>query len=467
MFGLTPGKSAAGLDAQFVKTLYKIFSSERVSTEPVDCLTYSYDATKKEYPPQAVVWPTTAHEIANLLKAANEYKVPLYPRGGGTGLTGGALATHGGILVSMERMAEVLELDEENRLITAQPGIPLGELKSLVQEKGLFYPPDPSSAKSASLGGTLAECAGGLNCVKYGTTKDWVQSIEAVLPTGEIIHVGTKARKSVVGYNLLQLIIGSEGTLAFITKATLRLIPYPEHRETFIALFDTVKDSSYAVRSILSSGVVPCALEFIDRKCLEAGNEYAQKHTIPIAEALLIVECDGYNKSDVEKDLEVLMQSCREQGATSIQQAHNEQERINLWAIRKTLSPAMYTKAPFKTNEDVCVPIASYPDLMERAYEISQKHNVLTLCFGHAGDGNIHVNFMSHKEKDPDVEVAVHELFQSVVDMGGSISGEHGIGIMKLPYLHLELGERERQLLKDIKYLFDPNLILNPEKIIA
>lgn len=455
------------LDKSFLKRLRDIFTAERLSIEPVDLLTYAYDATKKEYPPHVVVWPETDEEIAALMKTAGEYNVPVYPRGGGTGLTGGALATRGGILMSLERMAEIIEVDEENRLVTVQPGITLGALKSEVQKHGLMYPPDPSSAKTASLGGTLAECAGGLNCVKYGTTKDWVQSIRAVLPTGEKIKAGTKARKNVVGYNLLQLIIGSEGTLATITEATLRLIPNPTSQATFIALFESVADSAQAVQAMLKSGVTPCALEFIDRKCLEAGNEYAKDKYIPLAEALLLVEVDGYIKHLVNDDLNSLMEVCREYGAYEIKLSQNEKERADLWAIRRTLSPAMYTKAPFKTNEDICVPVSRYPDILEKAYEISERYNILTLCFGHAGDGNIHVNFMSHDQKDPAVESAVKELFEAVVEMQGSISGEHGIGITKAPYLSLELGESERKLLSDIKQLFDPHHILNPGKIIA
>ncbi|MEW6237912.1 MAG: FAD-binding oxidoreductase [Candidatus Omnitrophota bacterium] len=462
-----PDHSNKPLDKAFIKILRGLFPSERLSADPVDLLTYSYDATKKEYLPQMVVWAENAEEISALLRAACEYQVPVYPRGGGTGLSGGALATHGGVLLSMERMDKILNLDEENRLLTAQPGVPLGVLKAAAQKRGLFYPPDPSSAKTASLGGTLAECAGGLNCVKYGTTKDWIQSIQAVLPTGEIVKAGTKARKNVVGYNLLQLLIGSEGTLAVITEATVRLIPNPSAHSAFAALFDSIDDSSQAVQAILKSGVTPCALEFIDRQCLEAANEYVQDRRIPIAEALLLVETDGFDELLVGQDARALADICRQQGASEIRPAQTEEERQALWDIRRSLSPAMYAKAPFKTNEDVCVPVSAYPLLMQKAYEISERHRVMTLCFGHAGDGNIHVNFMSRLENDPSVIAAVKDLFRAVVDMGGSISGEHGIGIAKAPYISFELGECERKLITDIKRLFDPHNILNPEKIVV
>ncbi|MGI6454547.1 MAG: FAD-binding oxidoreductase [bacterium] len=448
-----------------LKELKGIFG-ERISQEDVDLVTYAYDATKKSYPPRVVVWAQTAEEISALMKLACEHRVPVYPRGGGTGLSGGALALQGGILLSLERMNRILSIDEGNRLVTAEPGIMLGTLKSEVQKRGLFYPPDPSSAKTASLGGTLAECAGGLNCVKYGTTKDWVQRVKAVLPTGEIISAGSKARKSVTGYNLLQLLIGSEGTLAVITEAVLRVIPFPNEKATFIALFDSVAQSSEAVEAMLNSGVTPSTMEFIDRPCLEAANSYIKDHTIPVVEALLLIETDGQDSRRVQEEATILAEICRQHGATSIQYASRAEEREALWYVRRNLSPAMYAKAPHKTNEDICVPIAQFPRILERAYEIGRKYNIMTLCFGHVGDGNIHVNFMTSKEFDEDVDAAVRELFQETVALGGSISGEHGIGITKAPYLSYEMGARERLLIRQIKQLFDPQNILNPGKIL-
>ncbi|MBN2328132.1 MAG: FAD-binding protein [Candidatus Omnitrophica bacterium] len=462
-----PTTEPVKISPSLLKSLKKVFTPERVSNDPVDLMTYAYDATRHHYPPQVVVWAETAEEISGLMKLACEYKVPVYPRGGGTGHTGGALALQGGILLSMERMAAIRSIDADNRLVTAQTGIPLGSLKTAVQKEGLFYPPDPSSAKTASLGGTLAECAGGLNCVKYGTTKDWIQSLEAVLPTGEIIHLGSKARKNVVSFNLVQLLIGSEGILAVITEATLRLIPYPAHRTTFIALFDSVDDSAQAVRAILGSGALPCALEFIDRLSLEAANAHNPEAGLPIAEALLLIEIDGLDPADVQEDKAALIEICQSKGAVQITEADDDQERERLWDIRRSLSPAMFAKAPFKTNEDICVPISAFPAMLEHAYAISRKYGVFALCFGHAGDGNLHVNFMSHDEQDPKVEQAVDELFQRTVSLNGSISGEHGVGISKAPYLSYEMGKREQQLLLDIKRVFDPHNILNPGKIVT
>ena len=455
------------INASLFKALRKALSKERVSSEEVDLMTYAYDATRNHYPPQVVVWPESTEEISAVMKLACEYKTPVYPRGGGTGHTGGALALAGGILLSLERMSKILEIDKDNRLVRTQPGIPLGELKSAVQKEGLFYPPDPSSAKTASLGGTLAECAGGLNCVKYGTTKDWIQSVEAVLPTGEIIHAGTKARKNVVGYNLLQLLVGSEGTLAIITEATMQLVPFPAHRATFVALFDSVNQSALSVRAILNSGTLPCALEFIDRLSLEAANAHKPEANLPIADGLLLIETDGFNQDEVRRDLDILAGICKANGATKITESQNDSEREKLWDIRRSLSPAMFAKAPFKTNEDICVPVAAFPQMLEEAYKISRKYDIFTLCFGHAGDGNLHVNFMSHNEIDSKVEQAVSDLFKKTVELGGSISGEHGIGISKQPYIAYEMSETELGLLTKIKAVFDPHNILNPGKIVA
>lgn len=454
------------INSHHLSELQSILSPDRVSNDPVDVMTYSYDATQKEYPPQVVVWVESAEEVSQVLRYANEHKIPVYARGGGTGLTGGSLAIHGGIALCTSKMNRIILIDADNHYVEAEAGIVLEDLKKTLQEQNLFYPPDPSSAKTAQLGGCLAECAGGLNCVKYGTTKDWVLGIEAVLSNGDIIHSGAKVRKSVVGYNLTQLFIGSEGTLGIITKATLRLIPYPKHRATFLALFDSVKNAAQSSVDILQSGVTPMALEFIDRPCLEAVNEYMKGADMPLAEAVLLIETDGYEQEQVESELQVLQNICQKNGATKINHAQNDSERMHLWKVRKNLSPAMYAKAPYKTNEDICVPITKLPEILEKAYDIGNRSNIPALCFGHAGDGNIHVNYMTHTQHDPAVEQAVHDLFYATVECGGSISGEHGIGITKAPFIHLELGENERVLHKQIKQLFDPNNILNPGKFI-
>lgn len=451
---------------QDIQSLRSLLSPDQVSNDPVDQMTYSYDASQRQSAPQAVVWIKSTEDVSKVLKYANEHKIPVYARGGGTGLTGGAIPVHGGIALCTSKMNQIINIDAENHFVEVEAGIVLLDMKNRLEEQGLFYPPDPSSAKTAQLGGTLAECAGGLNCVKYGITKDWVLGLEAVMANGDIINIGAKVRKCVVGYNLTQLLVGSEGTLGVITKATLRLIPLPKHQATFLALFNSAIDAAQTSVDILQSGITPKALEFIDRYCLEAVNSYMHGADMPLADAVLLIETDGFDQDIVQRDIEVLQEICKKNNATEIKVANDNDERTHLWKVRKALSPAMHAKAPYKTNEDICVPITKLPEILEKTYAIGEKANIPTLCFGHAGDGNIHVNFMTHTQFDPVVEQAVHDMFIATIECGGTISGEHGIGLSKAPFIKLELGENVRKVHKQIKSLFDPNNILNPGKFI-
>lgn len=460
---MTEARISRELEEEFRSFL----GTKGVSTDELDLVTYAYDATRKNFPPWAIVWPTTTEQVSRVMRIATRERIPVYPRGSGSGLTGGALATAGGILLTLEHMNRMIEIDTANRTVTAQPGILLGELKEAVQAEGLFYPPDPSSVKIASLGGTIAECAGGLNCVKYGTTKDYVLTVEAVLADGDVIRIGSRARKSVSGYNLLQLLVGSEGTLAIITEATLRLLPYPPYRCTFLAGFDSIEEAGGAVVAILDSPVVPSALEFIDRISLECVNAYLGSGKIPIVEAVLLGEVDGFDLGMVYEDAKRVGAICSERGARTVRSAQNPQERETLWDVRRNLGPAMFQKGPIKHNEDICVPLAEFPNMLKEVYEIADRHEAVAICFGHAGDGNLHVNFMSHSEEDPAVQKGIKELFRRAVARGGTISGEHGIGITKAEFLHLEWGERETDLMRGIKKTFDPLNILNPGKIFA
>ncbi|MFH1738180.1 MAG: FAD-linked oxidase C-terminal domain-containing protein [bacterium] len=457
---------ATGITQELATELRSFLGAEGISTDELDLVTYAYDATRKNYPPWAVVWPTETAQVSRIMRIATRERIPVYPRGSGSGMTGGALPTQGGIVLSLERMNRIIKIDTANRTVTAQPGVFLGELKSAVQEKGLFYPPDPSSAKIASLGGTLAECAGGLNCVKYGTTKDYIMSVEAVLPDGDVIHLGSRARKNVSGYNLLQLLVGSEGTLAIITQATVRLVPYPPYRSTFLAVFDSVEKAGQAVVSVLNGPVVPSALEFMDRVSLECVSAYMSVDTIPIAEAVLLGEVDGFTPDAVSRDAKTVGEICQQGGARTVQQASDRNDRESLWELRRNLSPSMHKKARVKQNEDISVPLAEFPGLLRDVYEIAARHGVTVICFGHAGDGNLHVNFMSDTEDDPAVHRGIVDVFKRTVDLGGSISGEHGIGITKAEFLPLEWGERELGLIRDVKKVFDPLDVLNPGKIL-
>lgn len=453
------------LTRSILQQLRDAVGSENLSADEVDCLSYGYDATRRDAVCQAVIWPRSIEQISALMRLANEHRIPIVPRGSGSGLSGGALPVKGGWVMSLERMNRILRIDTANRTVTAEPGIRLNDLKQAVQEHGLFYPPDPASAKIASLGGTIAECAGGLNCVKYGTTKDWIMEVRAVLPTGEIVRLGSQSRKCVSGYNLLQLLIGSEGTLATVAEATLRLIPYPAFRRTFTACFQTTRQAADAVLTILGGPVTPCALEYIDRNSLECVRDYLKTDRLPLVDALILGEVDAYSAKQADSEMYVLTETCRNAGATDIQTASDLSDREALWYIRRNLSPSMFAKAPIKVNEDIAVPIAQFPDMLDEAYAIAAKHKVIVICFGHAGDGNIHVNLMSHREHDPDVLAACREVFERAVARGGTITGEHGVGTMKAAYLELEWGKTEIDLLRKIKSVFDPTNILNPGKI--
>ncbi len=451
--------------SQFATELRDAVGAENCSVDEVDRVSYGYDATRRDAPCQAVAWPTEIEQISALMRLANRLKIPVVPRGSGSGLSGGALPIHGGIVMSLERMNRILEIDTANRTVTAQPGIRLNDLKQAVQEQGLFYPPDPASAKIASLGGTIAECAGGLNCVKYGTTKDWIMEVRAVLANGEIVRLGSRARKCVSGYNLLQLLIGSEGTLATVGEATLRLIPYPAFRRTFTAAFPGSQNAAEAVLGILNGKIQPCALEYIDRNSIECVRDYLKTDKLALVDALILGEVDAFSDEEAGEAIGHLTQICTDCGASEIRTAQTEDEREELWHIRRNLSPAMFAKGRIKVNEDIAVPIAEFPAMLQDAYAIAARHNVTMVCFGHAGDGNVHVNLMSDIEHDPDVLAATHEVFERAVQRGGTISGEHGIGTMKANYLELEWGPVEMGLLKEVKKVFDPNNILNPGKI--
>ncbi len=458
--------SAPRVTSALLSELQSFLGENGVSTDELDRTTYAYDATRKNYLPWVVVWPTETEHVSRIMKAAVKERIPVYPRGSGSGMSGGALPVRGGILMSLERMNRILEIDTANRTVTAEPGVFLGALKEAVQEKGLFYPPDPASARVASLGGTLAEGAGGLNCVKYGTTKDYVLAVEAVLPSGDTIHLGSQSRKSVSGYNLLQLLIGSEGTLATITKATLRLIPYPPHRCTILAGFNSTEQAGETVLSILNGPVLPSALEFIDGVSLECVRAYMGGDRVPTAEAVLLAEVDGFETDVVAKDVDKIGEICDGCGAVSIRKAQAATEREELWQVRRNLGPSMYKKAPIKFNEDIAVPVKEFPGMLKEIYRIADRHGVIVICFGHAGDGNLHVNFMTHKEDDPAIHAAIKEVFERTVVCGGTLSGEHGIGIMKAEFLPLEWGRHEMDLLRGIKRVFDPLNILNPGKIL-
>jgi len=389
-------------------------------------------------------------------------------RGAGTGYTGGAVPTRGGVVLSMARLNRILEIDELNLVAVVEPNVITGELQRAVERVGLFYPPDPASLETSSIGGNVAECAGGPRAFKYGTTKRYVLALEAVLPTGEILHTGSKAVKNVVGYDVTQLLVGSEGTLAIITKITLRLIPKPPARATLSASFASIGRAVDAVSALIARRAIPAAIELVDDDSLRAVESFTGASVVPAgAGALLIVECDG-TAAGVEEEIGSVARACADTGALGVTRAATDAERDALWHVRRQLSLALRATGLLKINHDVVVPRGRVPQLFDVIAGLKQRYGLRIASFGHAGDGNIHVNLMINKDAPQErarAAQAERELFEQVVSLEGSISGEHGIGFAKARYLPIELSAEEIALMTRLKTAFDPNGILNPGKI--
>lgn len=456
------------LPERFVRGLREAVGAEHVRSDPDALSVYGQDALGQGYPPDLVVMPGSTQDVAGIARLCHEHRVPLVVRGAGTGYTGGAVPTAGGVVMSMERLNRILEIDETNLLAVVEPNVITADLQRAVERVGLFYPPDPASLESSSIGGNVAECAGGPRAFKYGTTKRYVLALEAVLPTGEIVETGSKAVKNVVGYDLTQLLVGSEGTLAIITKITLRLIPKPPARATLVAMFADIQTAVDAVTALIQRRVVPAAIELIDADSLRAVHEHAGREVAPPGTgAVVIIEADG-TQAAVDEDIDRVAEACRDVGAMRVSLAADDQEREQLWSLRRLLSPALKATGLLKINHDVVVPRGRVPDLFAVVEELKERYRLRIASFGHAGDGNIHVNLMVNRDDAAELaraKDAERELFARVVALEGSISGEHGIGFAKAPYLPIELSADEIALMKRVKAAFDPHGILNPGKI--
>ena len=459
------------VEATLVSRFQDIVGPEHVRTDEPTRATYSLDALKRSSGRGAdvVILPADTREVAAVVRVCHDTRTPIVPRGGGTGYTGGAVPTRGGVVLSLERMNRILEIDELNLLAVVEPHVITGDLQDAVERAGLFYPPDPQSLRTSVIGGNVAECAGGPRAFKSGTTKQYVLGLEAVLPTGEIIETGGKVVKNVVGYDLTHLLVGSEGTLAIITKVILRLIPKPPVQATLRATFPTVRDAVDAVTGLIRARVIPAALELIDGDSLDAVATYLNTRTLAPAGtgALLLLEVDGLAEQ-VAAEAERVERACREAGATEVLRANTDVERQELWRVRREISPSLKVITTLKFNHDIVVPKGRIPELFALVDGLRAKYRLRIPCFGHVGDGNIHVNIMV-KPDDADEIRRAHEaegeLFRGAVALEGSISGEHGIGFAKAPYLGLELSPDEIALMKRVKAAFDPHGILNPGKI--
>lgn len=451
------------------KSLKKIVGKENLKIDPVDLALYGYDATPQAELaiPDAVVLPGDSEQVAQLVRLANAEGLPLVARGAGTNLTGGARAIRGGLVISTQRMNRILSVDESVLQAVVQPGVVTRDLHRAVEEKNLFYPPDPQSHDSCTIGGNLAENAGGPRAVKYGVTRHFVLALEAVLPTGELVRLGARTIKSVAGYDMVSLLVGSEGTLGIITEATLRLIPLPGHRGTLLAVFGSMDEAAYAVAAILQAGVLPSALEFVDGPTIKCIQENQAIGLGPEAEAALVIEVDG-SELQVADEARRVRSVLESSGAVHVRQASDHKEAELLWQARKAAGPALARIAPHKFNEDIVVPITKLPQAVSGIHEIARRHGVACACFGHAGDGNIHANFLVQPEdllQAEEVHKAVEETFDLVLNLGGSITGEHGVGTTKQPFLGKELSASVMGAMKKIKEALDPKGIMNPGKI--
>jgi glycolate oxidase len=429
---------------------------------------YASDGTTHCHRPELVVLPDGADQVSSVVGVCARERVPIVPRGAGTGYSGGAVPIHGGVVLSLERMNRILEIDESNLLAIVEPNVVTGDLQDAVERVGLFYPPDPASLRQSVIGGNVAESAGGPRAFKYGTTKAYVLGLQAVLPTGEIITTGGKVVKNVAGYDLTQLLVGSEGTLAIITRVVLRLVPLPAAQLTLRATFASVADAARAVDRIVAERVVPAALELIDADSLDAIARHIGGRPLAPAgtAALVLIEVDGTPAGAAEDAVRV-ERACHSAGATELLRAGTAAERDQLWRVRRELSPALRTLAPVKFNNDIVVPKGRIPQLFELIERLRADFGVRIACFGHAGDGNIHVNIMvgdsaAERQRARD---AVRVLFDGVLALEGSITGEHGVGLSKAEYLPMQLGPAEIALMQRVKRAFDPQGILNPGKI--
>lgn len=456
------------MDSRIVDEIRKVVGKENVIDSLEERRCYSYDARTDGTVPELIVFPSSAQDVSGILKLANKHLFPVIPRGAGTGLTGGSTPVVEGVVLVFTRMNRILEIDAENLIAVVEPGVVTFTLQQEAAKQGLFYPPDPASYKYSSIGGNVAECAGGPNSLKYGVTRDYVIGLEVVMPTGAILNTGVRTMKGVVGYDLTRLFVGSEGTLGVITKIIVKLIPLPEAKATILALFNEVEDAARAVSAIIAAKIVPSTIEFMDRASIRCSEKASPMGIPEEIGGLLLIEVDG-NEEAVAPQVEKVRAILAEQKVVRCEVTRDPVEADKLWQARRVLSQATYNLNPVKIAEDVVVPRSEIPALIRVLEGLEKKYEIPILSFGHAGDGNFHVSIMikDTPEDRHKAELAVKDIFTETVRLGGTLSGEHGIGISKSAYLDLELSADVIAAMRSIKTLFDPNNILNPGKIFA
>jgi len=456
-------------DHALVQQLQEAIGPNNVLFSLEDRVAYSYDGTFEQDLPDVAVLPESNEDVSAIIRIAAEHKSPVIPRGMASGLAAASVPFGGGIVLSLTRMNRILEIDEENRTARVEAGIITADLEAAVEKLGLFYPPDPSSNEQSTIGGNIACNAGGPRCLKYGVTGDYVMGLTVVLHDGQVLQTGGKAIKNVVGYDLTALFVGSEGTLGVITEALLRLTTKPKAVRTARAEFPVLEDASRTVNAILDAGVVPATLEMMDETAI-ACIEEAMELGLPLdVEAILIIETDGADEETVLREIETVAKICQENGAREVKVARTEEEREQLWRARRSVSPSLARKAPNKLGEDITVPRSAIPEAIRRIKRIGTDHGFLIVVFGHAGDGNLHPNILFDKRDDrqwEEVQKIVGEIFRVALDLDGTLSGEHGVGTLKRPYMERALGPLSLDVQRRIKEVLDPHGILNPGKVL-
>jgi glycolate oxidase len=461
------GSEECKLSPRIIEILEKVVGEEKVTVELIDLIAHSADASIFRHRPEVVVYATTTEEVSGILKMAHEERIPVTVWGGGTSLTGAPVPIQGGIVLDLSHMNRILEIRPQDRIVVVQPGVTYADLNRCLAPSGFSFPPDPSSGDVATVGGNVATNAGGMRAGKYGVTKDYVRGLVVVLPGGKVMRTGTRTMKSSSGFNLTQIFVGSEGTLGVIAEITLKIAPVPKERCAVMATFKSIVEAGRAVSRIMSSSLVPSALEIVDQHCIDAINRNVDLG-LPRVGAIVLAETDGFTKEETLFQMDKIAEVCRENGSLEVRWAKSADEAEPLWAARKTSYPVLARLNNTTFGEDITVPISKLPDILSALQELSAKYDLIIPTVGHVGDGNLHPHF-SYDRTDPDqvarVRKAEQELYEKAIGMGGTLSGEHGIGLAKAPFMSLEHDAVEMETMRLLKRMFDPRNILNPGKL--
>jgi glycolate oxidase len=447
--------------------LKEIVGADHFSDQLIDLVSYSYDASDHNHRPEAAVWPLNTDQVSKIMRLAHENGLPVIPRGAGTGLAGGAVPIRGGLVLDLCRMNKIIAVRIVDRSVVVQPGVVYADLENAIAPYGFFFPPDPASGKACTLGGNVATNAGGIRGAKYGVTRDYVLGLEVVLPDGRVMHTGTACMKSSSGYDLTRLFVGSEGTLGVITEIILKISPKPQSHKTALGMFPSLRDAGQAVSDIMHSGIIPSVLEIMDANSIRVLREIAS-FPLPDAAAVILTETDGYTAEETEYQMARILEVFRKNGVTEIQEAASAEEAEKLWKLRKSVGSAAAKLRTNNISEDVAIPISRLPELLAGISAIVAKHGLPFVIFGHAGDGNIHPRIMydrSNAEERQKVLSVAEEIFRLSCSLGGTLTGEHGVGIAKAPFMALEHDRAAMELMRSLKKLIDPRNILNPGKM--